>query len=535
MAEVAGALIISALTSAGVTGVMGFSLASTTIFGVGLASVLGGAVLLGAAIGLQSAFGAKPNLPQAESGSQPLMQAVPPRIRGYGRCRISGYYMLFEATNNTSYDVIAFHSGRVAAVVGLYLHDDQVFHNADYPTDDVVSTIIDDGRYATAVHIRYHDGSPLTTDPFFFNGSDMDGLFDPTTHQGNGIAWVSLLCGPSDTPDVFTKVYPRNLPVPSVVADLSPVWDPRDLTQSRSSEATWQISYNPVIQLIDFLTRVDGGLGLDYDIMLAPVIDQWMEEADICDASVLKADGSYEPRYQSHGWFQFDNKPEDIINAILSTCDGWMCEAGDGTLALKVGLYREPTVTLTEAHILGFSVNYGQADEQAVNQIEITFTDGSQKYVKVQAETLRDEEAISNDGAVRSQPLDLTWVQSYSQARRLAARAMERLNPTMTGSFVTTLYGLRAMGERWVNLQYPYVSGLQDSVVEIQDAEIDLMAGRITFNFRRVAPDQIEAYDPDTDEGTPPVVPPPSGYSPLLRENGALMLREDGSVFVRET
>lgn len=533
MAEVAGALIITALSSAGATGIMGFSLASTTIFGVGLGTIVGSAAILGAAIGLQAAFGARPNLPQAESGSQPLMQAVPPRIRGYGRCRISGYYMLFEATNNTSYDVIAFHSGRVAQIVGIYLHDDQVFHNSNYPTDDVVSTTIDDGRYGAVVHIRYDLGNSTGT-PFYFNETEMDGLWNPSTHLGRGIAWLSLVCGKSETPDDFTKVYPRNLPLPSVVADLSPVWDPRDTSQSRTDEATWQVSYNPVIQLIDYLTRTDGGLGLDYDIIIAPVIDAWKTEADLCDASELKADGSYEPRYESHGWFQFDNKPEDIINAILSTCDGWMCEAGDGTLALKVGVYREPTVTLTEKHILGFSVNYGQADEQAVNQLDITFTDPSQKYVKVQSETLRDEDAIALTGDVRSQPLDLTWVQSNSQARRLAARAMQRLNPQMTGSFVTSLYGLRALGERWVNLQYPFVSGLQDSVVEIQDAELDLMAGRITFNFRRVAPDQIEAYDPTTDEGTPPVVPPQSGFNVFVREDGTLLLREDGTFFVRE-
>jgi hypothetical protein len=304
------------------------------------------------------------------------------------------------------------------------------------------------------------------------------------------------------------------------------IWDPRDNTQSRTNEATWKISYNPVIQLIDYLTREDGGLGLDYAMVIEPVLDQWITEANLCDELVLKADGSYEPRYRCSMWFQFDCKPEDVINGILSTCDGWMSENGDGTLSLTVGYYREPAVTLTEKHILAFGVSYGQPDEQAVNQLDITFTDPAQNYATVQTENWRDEDAISLTGVVRSQPLDLTWVQSNSQARRLASRAIQRLNPAMSGSFTTTLYGLAAVGKRWVALKYPFVSGLQDCVVEIQSAEIDLMAGRVTFNFNRIG-DDIEAYDPETDEGEPPVIPPDAPISNYLFDDLGNFLTDD--------
>lgn len=527
MAETIGALIITAVTATTSVAV------PATILGVSTASIIGNAVILGAAIGLQYAFGARPALP--DNGSQPLQQAVPPRLRGYGRCRVSGYYMLYEATNGDSYDVIAWHHGRAVGIVGMYLHDDEVFHNSDYPLDDRISTLINDGRYGDFVHIRYDNGAPSSGTPFYFSGTDMDGLFDPATHLGRDVAWLSLLCEKTDSAENFTRTYPRGLPVPSVVADLSPVWDPRDPAQSRTDPTTWRISYNPVVQLIDYLTRTDGGVGLDYDIIIGPVIEAWKAEADVCDAAELKADGTYEPRYESHGWFTFDNKPEDIINAILATCDGWMCEAGDGTLALKAGLYREPTVTIDEKNIVGFGVNYGQADEQSVNELAITYTSPEQKYVKVSTETLRDEDAISQSGVLRSQPLDLSWVHSNSQAQRLASRAMQRLNPEMTGTFVTTLYGLKALGERWVHLKYPFVSGLQDCVVEIQDAELDLTAGRITFSFRRVNVNAIEAYDPETDEGQAPPVPTPNGYATLRRESGTALIRENGIIFVRET
>jgi hypothetical protein len=182
---------------------------------------------------------------------------------------------------------------------------------------------------------------------------------------------------------------------------------------------------------------------------------------------------------------------------------------------------------LTEKHILAFGVSYGQPDEQTVNQLDITFTDPAQNYAEVQTETWRDEDAISVSGVVRSQPLSLTWVQSNSQARRLASRAIQRLNPAMSGSFTTTLYGLAAIGERWVALKYPFVSGLQDCVVEIQPSpEIDLMNGRVTFNFNLIGND-IEAYDPETDEGTPPVIPPELPTSNYLFDDVGNFLTDD--------
>lgn len=512
MAETIGAIIIASLSAAGVEGVAGFALASTTIFGVSAATVVGAAVILGASIGLQYAL--RPSLPKPQDGTQPIKQAVPPRIRGYGRNRLAGYYMYFEECGGNSYDVMAFHSGRIAEVVAHYLHDDPVFLTGELVNEG------GDGRYAgNNVGIQVALG---TTSPPVATFVGRDGVGDTWTsaHAGKGIAWAALVCNGVEE-KVFQKIYPRGLPVLSVVADCSVVWDPRDLSQSRDDESTWTVSYNPVIQLIDYLTRADGGLGLDYETVIEPVIDAWMVEANLCDDQVLRADGLYESRYKSSIWFQFDNKPEDVINGILSTCDGWLAETGDGTFSITVGVYREPTVTLTEKHILAFGVSYGQPDEQTVNQLDITYTDPLQNYATVQTETWRDEESIALTGTVRAQPLDLTWVQSNPQARRLAARAAQRLNPAMTGSFTTTLYGLAALGKRWVKLKYPFVSGLQDCVVEIQSAELDLMAGRINFNFNLIG-DDIEAYDPATDEGAAPVIPPSV-------EQNALPIPEDVS------
>jgi hypothetical protein len=545
MPEAIGGLIIAGLDAAGVTGVAGFSLASTTIGGVGIATIAGSATILAATIGLQYALMPRPGLPPAQAGSQPIKQAVPPRIRGYGINRMAGYYMLYEAAGSvaTAYTVQAFHSGRIGGIVGLFLHDDEIGINGGIPPNapfyGVVQNGYSDGRYGGGnIQLEARLGAAsqpglvdiITSDPL------LGGIWD-SSHQGNGIAYIGMECAGVATVSDFTKIYPHQFPLLSVIAECSPIWDPRDPAQLQSDQSTWQVSYNPVIQLIDYLTRADGGMGLDFSIVIEPNLAAWLGEADICDALVDTAGATgeppTEPRYKSSGWFQYDNDPADVIGGLLSTCDGWLAEAGDGSLALTVGLYRVPLdPPLTQEHIFGFALNYGIPDEQLVNQLEISFTDPNSNYVEVQTAPWVDLNSVALTGTLRSQPMDLKWVQSNSQARRLAGRAMQRLNPVMNGQFTTTLYGLRYLGKRWIPLQYPYVSGLQNSVVEIQNAEIDLMAGRIVWTFILIDPATIEAYNPDTDEGGIPYVPPriPHGLTfdfSDVRDSQYLALLED--------
>ena len=513
MAAALGLLLLEPL--AGVAGVAGLGgLAGTTVFGVGLPTIVGGAALIGASIGLQYALG-QPSLPKPESGSQAIKQAIPPRIRGYGLNRLAGYYMLFEANGPApagSYDVLALHSGKVDSFITFYLSDDPVVTVSDisHGGQSLITSAFSDGRYGSFIKVETALGTMgqgasamLYTDPLI-------SAYWTSNHRGAGIAWAAMVCGGPNDPQVYSRTFPRGHPELSVLTACSPIWDARDGTQSEANPATWKFQRNPVIELIDYLTNPDGGMGLDRSSILpSAALTKWLDEAGLCDALVPRSDGSTELRYRSDGWYRYSDNPEDVIGSILATCDGWMAEAGDGTLALTVGVYRAPTdPPITGKHILGFSLNYGQADEQLVNVLDISFNDPNAKYVQVDLGSIRDEDSISETGIERPKPLALPWVQSFSQASRLGFRAMQRLNPEMTGTFTTTLYGLRYLGKRWVPLQYPYIAGLEDCVVEIQNAEVDLLGGRITWTFNVIDTDKIEAYDPEVNELPEPTQPP---------------------------
>jgi hypothetical protein len=266
----------------------------------------------------------------------------------------------------------------------------------------------------------------------------------------------------------------------------------------------YHVSPNPVLQLLDYLTHPDRGPGLDYDTLIAPRLAEWMAEADICEEAIAKADGHHEPRYVSNGWAFLSTEPSEVIGAILATCDGWLAEAGDGTLIVTVGKYRAPDVTLTDEHIVGFQIDKGVADESIVNEVQFSYTAPQANWRDCPGIGMRDEASIAEIGVVRSDRLQLTWVQCHSQGRRLAKRALARHQAPARGQLSTGLYGLRALGKRWVRVQCSDVADLADAVIEISKVRIDLANARLTFEWTLVNPNSIDAWDPATEEGVPP-------------------------------
>ncbi|MBR0695941.1 hypothetical protein [Bradyrhizobium lablabi] len=491
MPDVVGELIVTAIVATGEgEGVAAF--AEATYLGVSGITVIGGAAILGAAIGLQHALN-NPEVPKAENGAVPIKQAIPPRVRGYWINRLAGCYVLFLAAGADSQDMLAFHSGRIEEVLQIYLHDQPVAVSPA-PTHGAVTTVATVGAdQFRGVQIQIFYGLDSQNSSDMLNAVNTSGTWT-SAYAGRGIACLAMYCAQAPDPETFTKRFRQGLPLPSVVAKCAPVFDPRDGTQSAGNPLTWKASPNPVLQLMDYLTLADGGMGEDRDILFpSAVVEQWMAEANLCSQDV-----GGRLRYASAGWYQFDNSPESVIGKILSTCDGWLAEAGDGTLGLTVGVYREPTEPpIAPAHILGCSVRFGVPDEEQVSQLDVSFTNPLAAYVSDQIDSVRDEDAISRAGIVRAKPLDLTWVQDPGQALILARRALLRLNPEASGTLVTTRYGMRYLGRRWVKVQFPsYAKRLagRTCVIEIQDkARVDLLGGRVTFNWILVDPAKLTA------------------------------------------
>lgn len=604
MAEIIGAIVLASLPEVGVGAATSFSL---TAGGLSIgASAIGGAVLTVGAVALQVAIGGAKQ-PKAPDSLITIRQPNPVRQGGYGRARVSGSYMLYDTVASGaswfSIDVVAILSGRLCGVRGLYLHDDAI--TLVDPGEPIFSHGVNplpNGTYGSSIQINARPGLPIETP------HDALGYLLPASwtaaHRGDGIASLYLSCAQTSAIADMPKTYPNGKPEPSVVADLYPVWDPRDAAQDPNDPDTWvaypvwsastvygagarvilpslmvngaaynagtsyarwavvssarvdwysrvdgnvgntpgndltkwipigtpYYSYfggnlnfapdahpdkwcsvigNPVLQFIDHRCDADHGEGLDRDILILPKLAALMVEANLCDALVADKTGAQGPRYVSGGKYNFDDDPIDRLNEIGATADMWWAEDGDGGLVLTVGVYREPTLTLRydrgEILVGPFSAHCGVADQDAVNELTLTFTSPAHDYKEVPGAPWRDQDDIDQRGALRTQPFSLTWVQRHSQARRLAKRAMAR-KQRPTGSMPLPLTAaLRALGHRWVRIQYPFLDDLADAVVELSNIVITPKAASAPADWLLIDPATIDAWNPTTEEGEAPL------------------------------
>lgn len=401
----------------------------------------------------------RPNIPSPESARTVKRQPIPERVSGYGRARLGGAYMLYEVSGFFALNVFAMHDGLIAG-----WRDDGIYLN-DQTVTVLPNTYVQGGpdlRYSKnndLVRIETRPGLPTET-----NYSAVTALAPtlwPANARGDGVASLMMIAR-SGSEEHQRRDYPNGLPLPSAVGELQYCWDPRlgprgviEDDEDKAASATWVGgSQNPVLQLLDYMTNPATGLGFPLSRFL-PNIEAWEHAADVCDEAVPLAAGGTVPRYQSGGSYTHGTAPADVIAAILATFDGWMTQDATGCFTVQAGEYVEPTVVITDRHIVGLSRQFFREDEKATNEIVVSYTDPAFDYTEVETTPWRIEADIAARGEVRSQRLSLPWVQNNSQARRLAKLAARKATAPISGTLTTTLDGLRAWSERRIRIQAP--------------------------------------------------------------------------------
>ncbi len=498
IADVAVNAVVAAGNAAGLSAGTIHALAHFTANAI----IVGGPIL--ASVGLSLA--AAPEIPKPGSFHTPYRSGISPRVSAYGRNRLSGPMMLYESVTSrgVAYDVIAFHDGQVEAIETLWLNDDIVTLNG---TDNVITGAGNryaGGRIKMFTRLGLPTETSYSTETGFTAATWTDlgaGVWD-SDNRGDGIASLCVLSQSVEQKDMPT-IYPNGAPLGAVTARCLRTYDWRVTGNDPEDPDTWSCSFNSIVQLADFLTNENHGMGFSFDERILPSIDEWTTATDICDEAVSLKAGGTEPRYQSHGPFQHTSSPVDVITRLLDACDGWLSHKGDGTFTVKAGAFYEPDVTFTDDHIVDYSVQRFVEDEQAVNVLVVSFTSPNHEFQEVETDPWRNEDDITARGIERVQNISLPWVQNNGQARRLAKRRMSRMGATVRGSITTDLYGIKGLGERYLRLQCSELDVLNDIFVEVVSAEVDLASMRVMFTWV-VADENIDAWNPATEEGDGP-------------------------------
>ena len=496
---------IAAAANAAYAATVNFVTSAAFAVGAGKASFAIATATVNFAINAAVAFGinaiARQGIPDAEFAASNRKQAIPDRLSGYGRARLGGAFMLWEASGFNALNVLALHDGRVDGFEDIYLNDGVVTIRPDGYVQS--GSDLRYGKFSDLVQIDTRVGLPTETR----YSQITDFSLWPADARGDGIASLMMIAK-SQKQEHFLRDYPNGLPLPSAVTRMQICYDAR--LGARDNPLAWAWTRNPVWQLLDYMTNPNQGMGLDYTQYFAPNIASWIASADVCDEPVPLAAGGTVPRYTGDGTYLHSTPPADVIATILACMDGWIAQDTGGAFILDAGKYTAPTVTITDAHIVSMDRQFYLEDERAVNELVISYTSPEYDYTEVEALPWRDEaDILDRNGSVRSQRMSLPWVSTNSQARRLAKIAMAKATAPIRGTITTDLYGLKAYGQRRIRIQSP-----ADSVV-MADIVVDIVSVTLNSDFTLTIPfvaTNAASYDWDaaTEEDSQPTIIRPS-------------------------
>lgn len=477
---------------------------ASALVGIGLSAAVAGVaanLLVGAALlGLSMLLSPKPPVMKTPQAQAVLNQSIGPRIRGYGRALLGGTRAFFDSRNGYLYQAVMMHSGRIDAIESIRIGDKTVSLNSsgEVTNDEFTWTVRRSGgvipgggtvetRYA--ITLRQFLGTTTQTPGTLIQGAFPQAWTDD--HRLLGIAYIAARFRSPPQED-FQKIFPEgyNTPVRGLCR-LSRVWDPR------TDETAW--SDNSGLCILDYLTHPDGFRKSRDDIDL----DSFRAFADLCDEDVPRKGGGTEKRYRLWGVYQLTDEPEDILRKMRATCDAELYQNADGKIAIRGGKWEPPNVVITDRDILGHNLEQGNDRFAAFNELRISYTSPEHDYQSIEATPWIDLPDQDERGPLPAE-LDLDFVPSPAQARRLAKIHIAKANPRWKGTISTNLLGLDALGERTVQVVLPELE--IDTAFYVASYSIDPELKGVEIGIMTIS-EAAYTWDAETEEGENPPIP----------------------------
>ena len=505
--------------------VAGWATAGAAAMGVGLAGqvVVGQVVtalttlaFTGGAALAAGALANRPRPPKPSSVEQELQQPIPPRMWHYGRVKVSGPYAFYETgmedDRTALFKAILLSARQIDAYEKHFLDDKEVL---------LTGTAVQDERYlyggptGSMAHLSAHLGTDSqTVDPLLSAEWPTEWTAD---HRLRGTAYVVGRFRSSQA-GKYNDRYPNGEPTYKALIRASRVYDPRkdstvaggSGTHRQADKSTWEWSDNVALCVRDYLTHADG-----YNRPIGKIdLPSFMAFADLCDELVPLKAGGTEKRYRIATTVYLTEARKDVLARLLEAGNATLYPTRDGKVAIRGGEWNAPTVTLDadQGHILDATFSQGVDALSRYNEIALQFTSPDHDYTEVEAEPWQDAAAIAETGIIETRPLDLLQVPSHGQARRLAKIRMKRDNPVWMGEVRTNFVGLDCIGERVVTIKWPE---LQIDGPFYIESDIEFLEDGTGMRFSvRSADSTAYDWDPATEEGDPPPVPPDTSLEP---------------------
>jgi hypothetical protein len=474
------------------TAIAGVIVGAIGVTGVA-ATVLTAVISFGITIGfnalLKEVFG--PSKPKPSDGQLTARVAVGSRFRHYGIVRTGGQLSFYESRNGTLVKVTTLGTGEESEILEHILNS------------QVVS--VDGGGTVTTA--SYQNAVSILTRP----GADdqanipLSGFSEWTAdHRQRGCAHAAIVCRPVEQEE-FSEVYNGREPEYEQTRKGVKLYDPRlDSTAGGAGShrlgdpSTWAWSDNAALVIGDYLAHADGyGLGTA-SIDWANIA----EEADIAEQQVTTVTAETIARWRI--WARYGlarDKRQQVLADMLAACDGMTWQGADGKIRLRLGRWEEPTVTITDDHILAMTAVLGPKAQQRTDSLKVLYTEAAVGYREQESATVSVPGA-SSDPNTDPQAFEAYFAPHHNQAARLGKIAAARLGNRWRLDPLMNLFGLNLIGQRFCRVESEALGVSANFAVE-QGPAFDTAGMKVSASLV-----QVEAADWDfdaaTEEGTPP-------------------------------
>lgn len=450
------------------------------------------AITIGASIALSIALRPDDKKAQAEQRDPAQIQrrqAIPSRIRGYGEDMLAGAVIFFGESAGVFYEVFYHCEGPIEGFVANWLND------VDGQTDaSGFATVEPWGSFVRV--LNYEGGTGQLASTPLVNA--FPGQWT-TNHRLRGCAYSVLRCAAVQEQN-FQKVFPTGVPGLRVRVKQSKVYDGRDATQNPASEATWKYSDLAGPCIADHLTY-KRGFRIPRSYLNQASFDA---HANLCNQNVPLKGGGTEKRYRIGGTYELTEEHRETQAKLLATCEGELYLVPDGTIGIRGGAWEEPTVTLTDADIISYTYVQENDALSEFNRLKISYKSPLHDFQIIETEAWDDLAAQDAAGEIIEKPFTLSMVPSHGQARRLAKIEAHKNNPRHRLEIVARPRALLTIGQRTVHLKLDELGIDEPFLIRSSTIPPDLKA--IPMTITSFGPEAY-AWNPATEEGTPPPVP----------------------------
>lgn len=260
------------------------------------------------------------------------------------------------------------------------------------------------------------------------------------------------------------KDFPGGIPEIGFVVDGAKLYD-RRLDDTAGGEGdhrlddpdTWEWSDNPAVILDNVLTGLKpGGVPLIGMNVAAGAVryDDFAAAANACDEEIALGAGGDEKRYRCGAVFDTTLNNQAIIETVLASMAGELIETG-GLYRILAGVTQPVVAALTEADLYvneTLSTSPLLPRSEIVNGVHGSYSDPSRSYAIVPLPLRQSSLDVAQDKGSWTKTLELSAVNSRTQAQRIMEIERRRGRRMLTASCTLRAYWSKLEPGDWITL-----------------------------------------------------------------------------------